>query len=279
MAAGGASGLNIRAQESNTEEAASGGRTQDAAAISAGTSAFGPSLRPHVERHLGAGGLRLVRLYALVDGGASHAFRIAHAWHVADGECASLFTVLAPGPLAHTTVLLRERPFETFPRLWVQLASARQPVRLGRGDIEASVLGTDFSYDDLRTWTPRYVTAARSAVVDGDEHVVLTAEWLYRQRTPVGAVGRIGPHGVPVQAVWTSGPAAEPFRILSAEGIEEIDGVSMPEAVTVRRPVEGYTSRMELDAVRVGRLVEPGLFEPAALLAARDALHELPGSL
>jgi hypothetical protein len=220
-----------------------------------------------------------VRLDALVDGGGSLSFRIAHAWHVADGECASLFTVLAPSALAGTTVLLRERPFETFPRLWVQLATARQPVRVGRGDVEASVLGTDFSYDDLRTWTPRYVTAARSAVVDGDEHVVLTADWLYRQRTRVGAIGRIGPHGVPVEAVWTSGRAAEPFRILQANGIDEIEGVSMPEAVTVRRPVEGYTSRMELDAARVGRVVAPGLLEPAALLAARDALHELAGSL
>jgi hypothetical protein len=151
-------------------------------------------------------------------------------------------------------------------------------VRIGRGDVEGSVLGTDFSYDDLRTWTPRYVTAARSAVLDADEHVVLTADWLYRRRTRVGAVGHIGPHGVPVQAVWTSGPAAEPFRILSAEGIEEVDGVAMPEALTVRRPVEGYSSRIELEAARVGRLVEAGLFAPAALPAAREALQVLATS-
>jgi hypothetical protein len=59
------------------------------------------------------------------------------------------------------------------------------------------------------------------------------------------------------------------------EGIEEIDGVSLPEAVTVRRPVEGYTSRLELDAAQIGRLLEPSLFDPAALLAAREALHDL----
>jgi hypothetical protein len=235
-------------------------------------------LRAHVERYLGPGGLRLVRLDALVDGGASLSYRIAHAWHVAAGECASLFTVLAPGPLAGTTVLLRERPFEPYPRVWVQLTTARRPALVGWSDVEASILGTDFSYDDLRTWTPRYVTAARSAVLDTRQELVLKAQWLYRRRTSVGAVGRIGRHGLPVHVAWTRKGAATPFRILCADGIEAIEGMWMPSTLTVRRPAEGYTSRVVLDAARIGPLVEPDLFEPDALPAARDALRELSKS-
>lgn len=223
-----------------------------------------------------------MHLDAFVDGGATLSYRIGHAWAIAGGECASLFSVLEPGPLARTTVLLRERPFESYPRVWVQLATARRPVPVRWSDAEANILGTDFAYDDLRTWTPRFVTAARSAEVrdtDGDEHLVLAAEWLYRQRTRVRAIGRIGRQGLPVHVAWTMQESAEPFKTLRADGIEAIDRVWMPAEVTVRRPGEGYTSCMKLRAARIGRLVDPRLFEATALPAAHETLQLLSASL
>jgi hypothetical protein len=145
--------------------------------------------------------------------------------------------------------------------------------------VEADILGTDFTYDDLRAWTPRFVTAAES-VTEGDELVVLAGRWLYRQRTRVTATGRIGRrHGLPLEVTWCAAGSTEPFRTLCAHGIEAIDGVSMPAVLSVCRPAEGYSSRMELRAARIGQLVGSHLFEPAALPAAHDALQELSASL
>ena len=52
----------------------------------------------------------------------------------------------------------------------------------------------------------------------------------------------------------------------------------MPAILTVRRPAEGYTSRMVLDAAWLGPFVGPDLFEAQALPAARNTLERLATS-
>ena len=141
-------------------------------------------LRAHVDRYLGPAGVRLVRLTASIDERPAPSYYIVHAWRIGHGECASLFCVLEPGSLSRTTVLLRERPFDPNPRIWVKLATAQHPALLSPARVEEHILGTDFTYDELRTWTPRFITAATHlelAVEPNDCFVVIRSEWLYRR--------------------------------------------------------------------------------------------------
>ncbi len=217
-----------------------------------------------------------MQLDCSVDGGSGLSYSVAHAWRIEGGECSSLFSVLEPGPLANATVLLRERPFERYPRVWIQFVAGRRIVRVGRDDIEAGILGTDFAYDDLRAWTPRFMTAARSVTATDGGDIVLAGQWLYRGRRSATATARIDSgYGLPIDVAWRAKGSVEPFRTLRADGIAAISGVWMPTVITVHVPGEGYTSRMKLLAGRVGRLVDTSLFEPTMLAAAADALQEL----
>jgi len=215
-----------------------------------------------VRRYLGRGGTRLVRLVAAADGGGPVlSYLIAHAWRLDQGRCDSLFSILEPGPLARTSVLLCERPFDAYPGVWIRPATARRPVRVGDGDVEAYVLGTDFTYDDLRMWTPRFITAASRvapAQAGGVELLTVSAGWLYRRTTRVTARALVERrHGVPIEVAWYEDGAAAPFRTLHARGIAAWGGVWMPETITVRRPRDGYTSSMELLGVRVSESAAP----------------------
>ena len=185
-----------------------------------------------------------MQLDCSVDGGGGLSYSVAHAWRIEGGECSSLFSVLEPGPLANATVLLRERPFERYPRVWIQFVAGRR-----------IVLGTDFAYDDLRAWTPRFMTAARSVTATDGGDIVLAGQWLYRGRRRATATARIDRgYGLPIDVAWRAKGSVEPFRTLRADGIAAI---------------------MKLLAGRVGRLVDTSLFEPTMLTAAADALQEL----
>lgn len=217
----------------------------------------------------------MVRLTATVGSGPALSYRIVHAWAVRQDECTSLFAVLDPGPLARMTVLLRERPFEVHPRLWVLPASAPRAVRIAPSEVEAYVLASDFTYDDLRTWTPRLVTAARHSARDGDI-VTVAGEWGYRGRTRVTGRGRIAlPSGLIVAATWTAADASLPFKTLRANGVSAIDGVSMPTVVTVHRPAEGYTSSLQLEGARVGPYLGAELFEAERIGSAYTYLADV----
>jgi hypothetical protein len=174
-------------------------------------------------------------------------------------------------------VLLRERPFDDDPDIWVKLATARRHTRVGFSDVEAHVLGTDFAYDELRTWTPRFITAAKAfkldSACDGSSVVVLRAEWLYRRRTWISAVASVSrEHGLVTDVTWDDGRGDKAFKTLRAEGIGEIDGVWMPSCIRVQRASEGYESRMELHEAHVGRHLQAQLFEPSALSEVHDTL-------
>jgi hypothetical protein len=163
-----------------------------------------------------------------------------------------------------------------YPRLWVHLATAARPVRVRASDVEAFILGTDFTYDDLRTWTPRFVTAARHPPVFGDDFLGVTGRWRYRERKRVSGNGRIAvSNGLVVTAMWSADRSPTPFKMLHTEGVSVIDGVSMPEIVTVERPYQGYTSSMELCGARIGPVAGARLFDPERLRVSHGCLDDL----
>jgi hypothetical protein len=232
----------------------------------------------HVERNLGRVGARLVRLTEYSHGRTGISYDLAHAWKVEAGECASVFYVRGRGTLAHTAVLLRERPFERYPRAWVKLRTARHPVRIAPAQIEADVLGTDFSFDDLRTWTPLPISSGVVETAREADHAVLAASWLFRRKTPVTARASVHlRHGLVTAADWLLVGASSPFKELRADGIGVVDGVAMPSSIAIRRPDEGLESRMELLLAATKAVALPAeLFTTAGLTEATDVLEELP---
>jgi hypothetical protein len=209
-------------------------------------------------------------------------YEVAHAWRIQNTACASLFSILAPGPLARTTVLLIERPFEVHPTLWLKLATSDRPLRLGTARLEEPFLGTDLTYDDLRMWTPRFITAAnRVRIVDAaDSRLIhLRGQWLYAGRVPVRAVGSVhGSHGLPL-AVKVRLTTGRTLRAFFAEDITTLAGVSMPSCIRVLRRGEGYESSLEFRGAAVGSPLPRSVFTLPSLGTAHALLADLARTL
>ena len=180
------------------------------------------------------------------------------------------------GGAARTAVLLRERPFERYPRAWVMLRTARRPVRIEPAQIEADVLGTDFSFDDLRTWTPLPISSGIVETAQEVDRAVLTASWRFRCRTAVTARSSMHlRHGLVTAVDWLLAGRSRPFKELRAEGIGVVGGVAMPSSIAIRRPGEGLESRMELRAAKSAVALPAELFTIAGLTEATGVLEEL----
>jgi hypothetical protein len=229
------------------------------------------TLESHVRRPLGTG-VRFVELETFVDGEPGVRYRIAHAWQAAGGGCTSLFCVLAPGPFERTTVLVHERPFQVYPTVWIRPGTAARPLRVTHDHMEAPILCTDFSYDDLRLWTPRVITAATSI----DERlgcVVLESSWLHRRRRPVTATAVVDTaSGLVVDASWREHDVE--WRRLRIDDVHDEHGVAMPTTVAVDRPRQRYASMLTLRRSSTAHIAE-SLWRPGAMDRAHDALIAL----
>jgi hypothetical protein len=166
--------------------------------------------------------------------------------------------------LRGTIVFLRERVFEPFPEIWLVLSTAATARKLDAHRVEEHFLGTDFAYDDLRFRTPRYlIEATRIERRPEDGVVVLEASWRHRGRIPVVCRALVSDEcGLPLEASWRSLETGNVLRELSLEGIRRIDQVWAPQTMSVARPREGYSSRMELQSLRLGVDLPTTLFDP-----------------
>jgi hypothetical protein len=237
----------------NVESAADKGKRQR----------LGRLLRSHLDRPVGSSGVRRVRIEVSTDTGTAVSYDIGHAWSVAGQECLSVFRVLDSSPLAGTSVLMRERRLDPNPEVWIRPAGAETARRVDGHRVEDPILGTDFSYDDLRTWTPRYLTGALEIARPewpGRPRVV-SSRWLYRGITPVTAIAHIDDEtGLVCDVSWFRPDLETSFRRSHLEGIRSAGGVQMPVSQSVCLPEAGFVSRMALEDVAVGCPLPSRLF-------------------
>ena len=105
----------------------------------------------HATRNFGKTGFREVVLTVFTDQQPVVSYRILHIWNVAESsECSSAFFLTEPSALHGTSLKLVEYPYSEDLKIWLKLPSNKNPIIIDPSESHRSILGTDFSYTDLR---------------------------------------------------------------------------------------------------------------------------------
>src|SRR5690348_13426286 len=191
----------------------------------------------HATRNFGKTGFREVVLTVFTDQQPVVSYRILHIWNVAESSaCSSAFFLTEPSALHGTSLKLVEYPYREDVEIWLKLPSNKNPIAVEPSECHRSILGTDFSYTDLRFWLPTDTFDDVEVTHDGihcgfklrgdatirEAHVVLDAtRWL------------------PTTVEWLDA-AGRPERIYSATDLVSVDDVWTPRTITVSRPKDQF---------------------------------------
>lgn len=231
------------------------------------------ALAGHRRRPVCRDGIRLIELEVGTKTTIQLRLQVGQAWHVEEDKCDSVVCVLPGSPLAGTAVLMREQAFVVHPQIWMRPSGSVRTIAVVARRSEDNVVGTDFSYDDLRMWTPRVITSATTAeLVNGE--VLLHSAWEYRGRYPVTARCRLDKCGVLVAVDLTAAGTAQSFRRLRAENVVMAYGMPTPLVMRITRPKEDFESVMRLRAMSPHGIA-PELFTPARLADAAAVVAPL----
>ena len=215
-------------------------------------------LSHHAARNFGKTGFREVALTVFTDQQPVVSYRILHIWNVAESsECSSAFFLTEPNALHGTSLKLVEYPCSEDLKIWLKLPSNKKPIVVDPSECHRSILGTDFSYTDLRFWLPTdkfdYVEFTPGGVNCGfklagdvtirEARVVLDpTRWLATTVEWLDADGRVE-------------------RIYSATDLVSVDDVWTPRTITVSRPKDHFQSVMTLRRALHDIPIEPALFD------------------
>ena len=214
----------------------------------------------HETRNFGASGFREVTLTVLSNSAQAFTYRISHVWKAADGVCSSLYYLTEPSVLEGTTVLMVERPRISAMDIWLRLRTARGAIRIDPSRHDQFVLGTDFTYEDLRFWLPTDTFAVDRFALSSDTghpHCTIWAEQMTRSGTRSKVMVILhGTEWLPLTIEWREEPSNIPRRIYSATDLIAIDGTWTPRLISIHRPRERYQSVMSLTKARCGIAID-----------------------
>lgn len=143
------------------------------------------------------------------------------------------------------------------------------------------LLGSDFSYDDMRTWLCEEGHDYERLADDGDGHVVLRGRC---QRPEAHRASATAPFDVRIDPMtgfvrrittWTGdgGAVAREYR---AEDVTEIDGVLIAQRMTLENRLSGRSTQILLRRAWYDRVeIDPGIFDPARRGSTADYLERL----
>ena len=227
----------------------------------------------HATRNFGKTGFREVVLTVFTNQQPTVSYRILHIWKVAESSaCSSAFFLTEPSVLHGTALKLVEYPYRENLKIWLKLPSYRNPIIIDPSDCHQGILGTDFSYSDLRFWlptrrfdfvqfTPEGVHCGFKLRTRGDVSVREARVVLDRTRW------------LPITVEWLDA-AGLPERIYSATGLVSVDGVWTPRTITVSRPKDQFQSVMTLRRALHDIPIEPALFHTDYLTQLSESVFE-----
>ena len=93
-------------------------------------------------------------------------YEIDHAWRREGNVCGSILFVRAPAALRGTFVRMVEAGVSQYVALELKLSTAARVLTVAPERQRQQVLGTDFTYEDLRFWRPLSALDFRSAKLD-----------------------------------------------------------------------------------------------------------------
>lgn len=200
-----------------------------------------------------------------------------------EGEISStLFCVLRPWQFANTNYVMTEHRGRIEPfRLQLYLPFVMGTLReLPSERRRESLLGSDFAYDDMRTWLyeeghefdePRRFSGGRIVVrcrcverTDLVRHGAAPFDvWLRPEDAFVSGIDFYDAEGV------------HPVRQYRAEDVTLVDGVAIPQRMTMEDRQRGHSTRLELLRAWYGRPVPPEVFEAPFRRRTLDYLKTL----
>lgn len=223
----------------------------------------------HAERDFGRTGFREVRLEVFNGGSLAYSYDLCHVWRVADGQCSSIFYLSEPRALAGTAVLAVERPNVEEMLIWLRLRTAGHPLRLDPSRSRQFVLGTDFTYEDLRFWLPMQALEVNTVSFHSrDGHDVCTvraARSSAYAQDPDIRMDLDAEHWLPLLIHWFDGLSARPLKVYRAERHQQVDGIWTPTIMSVARPLDRYLSVMTLRRACHNLAVDRSIFDPESL--------------
>lgn len=199
-----------------------------------------------------------------------------------EGEISrTLFCVLRPWQFANTNYVMTEHRGRIEPfRLQLYLPFVRGTLRELPSERRCdSLLGSDFAYDDMRTWLyeegheigePRFSggrIAVRCRCVEGTDLVRHGAApfdvWLRPEDAFVCGIDFYDSQG------------GRPVRQYRAEDVTVVDGVAIPQRMTMGDRLRGHSTRLELLRAWYGRPVPPEVFDAPFRRRTLDYLKTL----
>lgn len=107
-------------------------------------------------RNLGSPGWRKVSLDLITDTHVTNSFTVINLWHQFENEVRTLFLLEEPAGLKGTSYLLQEKTVSS-PEMQVHLflpAGERRVLAVGQDNFDEGLLGSDFTYNDMRMLLP-----------------------------------------------------------------------------------------------------------------------------
>jgi hypothetical protein len=209
----------------------------------------------HVARDFGAHGRRLVDMSVLTAGREVIRYRIDHLWHRNGDRCRSILFVRDPPGLRTTYVRIHERGLHCEAMIELKLSTASRPITIAADRYRQQVLGTDFSYEDLRFWRPLPVECLSTApTTDG--------AWRFEfKRSASGAILHewlVGRHDGELLEYGRLTPAASRWSVGDWLDISP----PSPEAIHLTRMGGRFESRMRLLLLDRSTCWPAELFDP-----------------
>jgi hypothetical protein len=203
----------------------------------------------HAGRDFGSTGLREVTLTVFTKDEPVISYEIIHVWRVGEGpSCSSLFLLTEPAILSGTALTIVERPYAEDLEIWLRLRTASKPIRVDSSSRDQTVLGTDFTYSDLRFWLPTdslESTSLECNAAPESEGWLLTARQRRARTGPINLrVVLDRTRWLPVTIEWLD--SGGPQRIYRVGNLVCVDEVWTPQVITVTRPRDQYRSVMTL---------------------------------
>jgi len=233
-------------------------------------------LNYHAGRDFGSSGFREVALSVFNGTDKAFTYHVFHLWRVKDDSCSSLYFLSEPQILTGTAVLVVERPFAAEMQIWIRLRTAEHAIAVDSSRREQLVLGTDFTYSDLRFWLPTNEYQVDAISFNDSEDA---PEWILNaQRCSLSKdASRVrikldGMRWLPLAIEWYRTEAINPVRIYSATDLVCCDGIWTPRVISVSRPHESYRTVMTLIRALHGAEV------PSEMLQVRNLGHLVKSS-
>jgi hypothetical protein len=175
-----------------------------------------------------------------------------------------------PYTLSGTAVLTVESVGAADVSIWLHLRASKRALKIESSRTTDYVLGTDFTYEDLRFWLPTdefdVQSASHAEGIIGKE-CIITA----RRRDRGSQFSTIRLHfdlatSVPLTIEWLNAETQASVRTLSARNIIRTRRIHTPTLISISRPLERYESVMTLRRLTFEVRFARDIFEPAFLL-------------